>query len=35
VITEILGRSIPADTMGGLLDWRVAESPDRAFAPAA
>ena len=32
MITEILGRTVPADTIGGLLDWRVAASPDLAFA---
>ncbi|MEO8693613.1 MAG: AMP-binding protein [Acidimicrobiales bacterium] len=32
MITQVLDTAIAADTMGGLLDWRVKESPDLAFA---
>jgi crotonobetaine/carnitine-CoA ligase len=31
VITQVLDTAIAADTMGGLLDWRVRESPDLPF----
>ena len=32
MITQVLDTAIAADTMGGLLDWRLRESPDLAFA---
>ena len=32
MITQILDTVIAADTMGGLLDWRLRETPDLAFA---
>jgi crotonobetaine/carnitine-CoA ligase len=31
VITQVLDTAIVADTMGGLLDWRMRESPELAF----